>query len=167
MGRLRARLLDGARLRAVQAEVSRLVSDLEALAVPLVGIIPEASACPRRIAATGVPLGIVSSNDAAVVRQFLEREGFAARFAAVVGRDEVVELKPSAEGLALCCRRLAVDPGRAVYIGDMGSDIVAARAAGVFSVGILTGLASRDDFVEAGADLILSSLAELPERFGG
>lgn len=55
--------------------------------------------------------------------------------------------------------RLAV-----VSAGDTEADVESARRAEVYSVGVLTGHLSRADFESHGADLVLDSAADLPER---
>jgi phosphoglycolate phosphatase-like HAD superfamily hydrolase len=50
---------------------------------------------------------------------------------------------------------------RVVLIGDTPSDILAAHSIGAVAVGVTTGHAPRQALVEAGADVIVDSLAEL------
>ncbi|HEX7120079.1 MAG TPA: HAD-IA family hydrolase [Longimicrobiales bacterium] len=52
-------------------------------------------------------------------------------FDVLVFDDDVSEPKPDPEGLRLALDRLGAEPGQAVYLGDSGSDIEAAAAAGV------------------------------------
>ena len=49
------------------------------------------------------------------------------------------------------------------YLGDTTADMTAARTAGATAVGVATGPASADDLWAAGADVVLSSLAEFSE----
>jgi len=48
------------------------------------------------------------------------------------------------------------------YLGDTTADMVAAHAAGATAVGVATGPAAADDLWAAGAEVVLSSLAEFP-----
>ena len=48
------------------------------------------------------------------------------------------------------------------YVGDHVADVAAARAAGVFAVGVTTGPCSMAELVEAGADAVLSDLRGFP-----
>lgn len=77
-------------------------------------------------------------------------------------RDEVTRVKPHPEHLLVALRTLAVEPARALMVGDHASDIIVARAAGLDSVGVLTGNATRAALLEAGARHVLNSVAELP-----
>ncbi|GAA1199128.1 phosphoglycolate phosphatase [Prauserella alba] len=55
-----------------------------------------------------------------------------------------------------------IEHGATVYVGDHIGDMHGARAAGAVAVGVLTGPCSRDELVEAGAEVVLGSLTELP-----
>ncbi|OZM70555.1 haloacid dehalogenase [Amycolatopsis antarctica] len=55
-----------------------------------------------------------------------------------------------------------VEQGAAVYVGDHRGDMVGALAAGVVGIGVTTGPCSRADLLDAGAEVVLGSLRELP-----
>ncbi len=57
--------------------------------------------------------------------------------------------------------------GAAVYIGDTPADMAAGRVGGAVPVGIPTGSFGRAELVEAGAQLVLDSLAEFPAWYAG
>ena len=73
--------------------------------------------------------------------------------------------KPAPGLIRRACRRLGIAPGEAAYIGDIGSDIEAARAAGVRGVMVPTALtlpAEVDAAPEVAADLRSALLLLLP-----
>ncbi|BCM67679.1 HAD family hydrolase [Streptomyces tricolor] len=57
--------------------------------------------------------------------------------------------------------------GAGVYVGDHVGDVRGARAAGAFSVAVATGPCPAEELREAGADVVLSGLADFPEWLGG
>lgn len=57
--------------------------------------------------------------------------------------------------------------GAAVYVGDTPSDMVAGRAVGAMAVGVPTGSFGAADLTEAGASVVLGSLAEFPAWYAG
>ncbi|MFE7628138.1 HAD family hydrolase [Streptomyces sp. NPDC057509] len=63
-----------------------------------------------------------------------------------------------AEGKAVALREY----GAGIYVGDHIGDVRGARAANAVSVGVTTGPCDADALREAGADVVLSSLTELP-----
>lgn len=66
------------------------------------------------------------------------------------------------------------NPQEVAYIGDAGSDVVAAKKAGCLSIGVLTGFArgeaierKREMLAGLGCDVILDSILELPQLLSG
>jgi phosphoglycolate phosphatase-like HAD superfamily hydrolase len=80
-----------------------------------------------------------------------------------VGREDVTRRKPHPEVVLRCLDELELEPGEAVYVGDSQIDIEAGRAAGLRTVGVLTGASSRETLVAASAEYILESAPELLE----
>ena len=70
--------------------------------------------------------------------------------------------KPDPASLIKCVVDLGLTPDACVFVGDSLADIIAARAAGVISIAIPTGVASRQDLAEEQPQYIIDSLAMLP-----
>lgn len=151
-------LLPEAELREVQRQASRALEAFEAEAIPRTFVLPVAIEFVRRLPELGLRTGIVSSNTVSVVTAVLERDGLVAAFEAVVGRGDVSCLKPSPEGLLLCCEAMGVAPRRCCYAGDSKSDIEAARAAGMAGFGVRAGVSSDTELTEAGAQAVFDDL---------
>jgi phosphoglycolate phosphatase/pyrophosphatase PpaX len=80
--------------------------------------------------ARGFHLGLVTNKGHRSTMITLEAFGLRRFFRAVVDGDEVAP-KPSPEGIRLALARLGARSEEAVYVGDMPSDLRAAKAAGV------------------------------------
>lgn len=106
------------------------------------------------LADRGLKSGLVTRNSRKSVEVILKRLGL--RFDAVVSREDAPP-KPAPDPVLLACRRMGVEPGEAVFVGDFEFDLVAGRRAGVMTV-LLRSPAFR--FSER-ADLMIDSLAEL------
>jgi HAD superfamily hydrolase (TIGR01509 family) len=85
---------------------------------------------------------------------------------AVVGADDVTNVKPDPEPVAKALTLLGVGAGEAVYVGDTVIDMRAGVGAGVRSVGILNGPADREALTAAGAWRVIGALGELPALIG-
>ena len=82
-------------------------------------------------------------------------------FSGIVGREDVETRKPHPEPVLKCLGYLGLDPHEVAYIGDSPIDIRAGKAAGSYTVGVLTGTSPRDVLRSEGPDHILESVAEL------
>lgn len=72
--------------------------------------------------------------------------------------------KPDPASLIKCVLDLGLTPEACVFVGDSRADIIAARSAGVTSIAIPTGVASRQDLAAEQPGCIIDSLALLPEQ---
>src|SRR5437667_13125 len=109
--------------------------------------------------ARGLRLGIATSSGRAL--PFLDRWGVRRLFSGIVGREDVETRKPHPEPVLKCLGHLGLDPHEVAYIGDSPIDIRAGKAAGSYTVGVLTGTSPRDVLHVEGPDHILESVAGL------
>ena len=81
-------------------------------------------------------------------------------FEAIVGGDETERHKPDPEPLLLGARTARRDAADAAYVGDSPFDMQAARAAGMFAVGVTWGgIHGRDTLGDA--DVVVDTAEEL------
>lgn len=116
----------------------------------------------RQLQARGLTLGLATAARGAWIQQVLERNEVASCLRAVVTAADVKERKPAPDLLLECLTRLGSHPDRSVYVGDSPIDIIAAKAAGVRPIGVLCGASDRVALEEAGPDLILEHVGQLP-----
>lgn len=110
----------------------------------------------------GVEMGIVSSKYRRRIEEVLRREGLVGRFSAVVGAEDVDDLKPDPTGLLRAAAQLSGCRARCLYAGDSATDAETARRAGVPFVATLSGVTPREAFAEYAPRLFIDSAAELP-----
>jgi D-glycero-D-manno-heptose 1,7-bisphosphate phosphatase len=125
--------------------------------------VPGARAALDRLRAAGLPIAVVS-NQSGVARGLLTTEQVAAvnarvdellgPFDAVVvcehGPDDGCACRKPRPGLVLeAARRLGVDPARCVLVGDIGTDVEAARAAGARPVLVPTAVTRPEEVAAA------------------
>ena len=98
--------------------------------------------------ARGVRWGVVSNKAAWLVALMLTKLGYDGRAAAVVGGDTLPQRKPDPAPVRHACALAGVATGQSVYVGDDPRDILAGRAAGLYTVaaawGYLDGADPRD-----------------------
>ena len=154
-------VLPEAALEAAQRGAAAILDRSEAGGIAAASLLPDVREALRALEGSGLLAGVVSSNSREVLRAILEREGVAARFGVLVGREDVRLPKPAPEGLLLACERLGIAPREAVYAGDNVADIEAARAAGMPACGIRGGDSSEEALRAAGAEAVLDGIAAL------
>jgi len=114
----------------------------------------------------GLVLGVVTNDMEAPARAHLRAAGIEGAFARVLGGDSGFAAKPAPDMLLAFCETLGLDPAGTLMVGDSAPDMVAARAAGMARVGVLTGDAGRAQLA-ALAQAVLPSVADLPGWLDG
>jgi phosphoglycolate phosphatase len=106
-------------------------------------------------------LAIVTSSMTEIVVPFLKARNLHSYLHCVLGRTEVSQLKPAPDPLLKCMEILNVDPYETIYVGDSAIDIQAGKAAGVWTVGVLTGTSDLNRLKAEAPDAILHSVGDL------
>ncbi len=148
-----------ATMDALSTETARLWPEVvqeHAQVFPDVG--PLLQALHRR----GVKLGIVTGSRGVSLGP-LQAAGLMDLFEKVVTGDHVERRKPDPEGLLRCASALQVAPAEAAYVGDTPLDVRAARAAGMWAVGVLGGAGDSALLSACGADRLVGRHRHLLE----
>lgn len=110
----------------------------------------------------GRRLGIVSAKRRETVELAFEALGFGHVMDVVVGSDEAPRGKPHPDQILVALERLGAQPREAAYVGDAPFDIAAAKAAGVFAVGVSWGgIHPRERMEALGPDAVVDTPEEL------
>ncbi|MBY6112843.1 HAD family hydrolase [Mameliella alba] len=145
---------------------TRAIEEIEAL------IIEEAETAPLSeavalvpylagLAARGLSLGVMTNDSETVARAHLRSAGIEGMFDFVAGADSGHGAKPSPNPLLAFARATGHAPDRVIMVGDSLHDLVAGRAAGMWTAGVLTGLADADTLAPM-ADVVLPDIGHLP-----
>jgi pyrophosphatase PpaX len=108
-------------------------------------------------------LGIATSRISDGAHRILEAMGVRQCFEVIVGLADVSQPKPHPEPVLKVLDQLKVSPVHAIMIGDIPADIEAGRAAGAATIGVASDLYPEAALLDAGADAVIHSLAEMIE----
>lgn len=125
-------------------------------------LLPGAEAAVQELHSRGFKLGIVTSTP----RSSLDfKLGYLNStrplFESIIASDDTPDIKPSPIPILECCRQLRVRPENSIYVGDFRTDIQAGKAAGTWTIGVLTGFDNHDALDREGPDRIVDSICDL------
>jgi HAD superfamily hydrolase (TIGR01549 family) len=123
-------------------------------------LVPGARQALETCAAAGLVQGLVSSGDGARVRGETEALGVARFFATVVCGGETAGRKPHPEPLLVALGRLEIAPAASAYVGDSPEDVLMAKAAGAYAIGVPGGFPNRGALAAAEPHLLAPSLGD-------
>ena len=81
----------------------------------------------------------------------------------IITSDDVKERKPAPDPLIMCAQQLELKPADCVYVGDTTTDMKSGKAAGMYTVGVLTGFDDYDALQTEQPDAIIDSIRNLSE----
>jgi phosphoglycolate phosphatase len=140
----------------------RLVSHMKALAAA----VPLAEAVPLKpylqgLTDRGLVLGLATNDDETSAQAQLGRAGIAGAFRFIAGYDSGHGGKPAPGQLLAFLALTGLAPGEVAMVGDSRHDLDAGRAAGMHTVGVLTGPATAEVLAPL-ADVVLPDIGHLP-----
>jgi len=122
-------------------------------------LLPGAGDGLARLRAAGLATALVTSGSRPRIDRELAALGAAGLFECVVCCEDVSSRKPDPAPLLLALERIGVEPAAAAYVGDSPEDILMARAAGAFALGIEGGFPNREALRASKPDLLAVDLA--------
>ena len=128
---------------------------------------PGAAKLLRRLAEDGLRVGMVSNIGRAALSAALGRFDFAACLSPVVTRDDVIFMKPRAEGISRVLTGWRLAEHQVLFVGDSRADVFGARSAGVPVTIIRGGECDDGAFADNPPDHMISQLDELVELVAG
>ena len=137
-----------ARMNAATATVTQVE------AVPLIPYFAE-------LTALGLRLGIATNDAEAPALRHLQQAGVSEKFDFIAGYDSGFGGKPAAGQLHAFCAQTRLDPANCVMVGDSTHDLHAGQAAGMRTIGVLTGPAPREELAPL-ATVVLTDIGEIP-----
>lgn len=106
------------------------------------------------------PLGVVTNDSKIPAERHIRDAGLGDLVACVIGFDSGHGVKPAPGPLLACADIMGANPEEMVMVGDSLHDLNAGRAAGMRTVGVLTGVAETPE-LEPFADVVLPNISHL------
>jgi haloacid dehalogenase superfamily, subfamily IA, variant 3 with third motif having DD or ED/haloacid dehalogenase superfamily, subfamily IA, variant 1 with third motif having Dx(3-4)D or Dx(3-4)E len=109
------------------------------------------------------PLAVVSARDELTTGAFIDQFSLRHLFAAVATSQTCLHTKPYPQPVLWAAEKMRVAPQHCLMVGDTTVDILAGKAAGAQTVGLLCGFGTERELRRAGANLILKDLREIAD----
>ncbi|MBD3215088.1 MAG: HAD-IA family hydrolase [Candidatus Lokiarchaeota archaeon] len=109
---------------------------------------------------------VVSNNQSKNLYHHIEEKKIGKYFKGVYGADDLTSLKPDPLSLhPILTQYPLLERKQFVIIGDMPTDIEAGKRAGIWTIGITSGISNKELLSEQEPDLIVDSLSSLGKIF--
>ena len=133
-----------------------------------VKLIPGAPEIFSQLSESEIKIGLVTSTHAKFLDGKLlplKKRGIDKFIDEVITIEDAPEVKPAPDPLIECARRLGVAEEKSVYVGDSYVDLRAGKAAGMMTVGVLTGVDDYETLKREDPDMIVESIFDLQDKW--
>ena len=122
---------------------------------------PDIIALLERLSKGGIKMSILSNKPDAFTKLCVKEYLADFNFDLVIGQRESIPLKPHPQAALEIAAAIGVSPEKSLFMGDTAVDIKTGKAAGMKTVGVTWGFRQKEELVEAGADIIITTPEEL------
>jgi HAD superfamily hydrolase (TIGR01509 family) len=147
----------GDAIRFAELKDRIFMEDCLSLVKPIVGV----AEALKGFKEMGLDIAVASSNPRRLIVEVLNLTNLLGYVDVVIGSEDVKRGKPHPDIVEEAIRRLSVKPYETIYVGDTVYDVEAGRAAGVFTVAVLTGAASKEEVESSRPNMVVEDLRDL------
>jgi len=151
-----------AAIETVRKKALAIAEKYELEAAKTTSLQPGVKAVLQILKQMGLKIGLCTVNGQKSTDYVLERFGIKGFFSAVVSREKAKHVKPHMEHLQETLKALEVSPKEVLVVGDSQADMKCAKELGATAAGILTGVSTSKELMDAGADFLVTSISDIP-----
>ena len=118
----------------------------------------------KNLTLKGLKIGLVTNDFEAVAHSHLKTAGIHKYFDFIAGYDSGFGVKPEPGPLLKFSELFSIAPHSVAMVGDSTHDLFAAEKAGMYKIGVLTGLASHSDLAPY-SDCVLDNIGKIETLF--
>jgi HAD superfamily hydrolase (TIGR01549 family) len=148
--------------RRIRERVLAIAEKHEVKAAKETDLFPRVKETLSILRTMGLRIGLCTINCEKATNCILERFKIASLFDAIVPRNNVASVKPNVEHLEAVVDALNVRPCETIVVGDGLGDMKCAKKLGAIALGLVSDPSSKTKLMEAGADYLITEIAELP-----
>lgn len=113
----------------------------------------------------GLMLGVATNDAEEPARAHLDRAGVTHLFDFIAGYDSGHGSKPDTGMQVGFCKAVGLEPHQVLMVGDSAHDLVSGRAAGMGTIGVLTGVTEADEIAPY-ADVVMPDIGGIAGYLG-
>jgi len=124
---------------------------------------PPVSLAPflKTLKQSGKKIGLATNDHEATAYSHLQKAGVVEYFDFIAGFDSGFGAKPDPGMQHGFCKTTGLQPNEIAMVGDSLHDLVSGNRAGMITIGVLTGVAKREE-LETHASVVLKHIGEIP-----
>ena len=146
----------------IRVGVMGIAEKYELEAASHTSLLPGAVETLKTLRKMGLKIALCTINSRKSTEFILNRFKIAEYFDSITPRENTSHVKPNPEHCQTSLEELKVTSAEAMVVGDSVADMKGARDLKVIAVGLSTGVSTRDQLIQEGANYIITSIIDLP-----
>jgi len=146
----------------IRQEALHIAEKYELEAAMNTSLLPGAVDTLEQLRKIGLKIGLCTINSANSTEYILKRFNLTQYFDAVIPRNQVAKPKPDPEHCNLALKTLGASAAETAVIGDSIKDMQAAKEIKAVAIGLPTGVSTKEQLINQGANYIITSITDLP-----
>lgn len=121
----------------------------------------------KLLAGKGKKMAILTNQTKKHAEEALEKYDLSKYFIEIMGVNEAPKTKPDPDGIIELCKKHGIKRKRAIFIGDMVTDVQAGLSADIKkTISVASGLAKKNNLIASKPDILVNNVSELAQVFG-
>lgn len=145
----------------IKSEVLKITEKYELEAAKTISLLPGVAEVLKTLKEMGLKMGLCTVSSEKTTNYILKKFKIESFFDVVTPRDKVKHVKPHAEHIEAALKALGVKPEEALVVGDSIIDVKCAKELNIIAVGLLTGVSTQKELIDAGANYLITSITDL------
>lgn len=149
--------------RQIHERLIGIVEKYEMQAAESTRLLPLVSETLEKLKEMGLRLVLFTADGDKAMNLIVNRTGIRKFFEVMISRGESNKVKPHPDHITSAMLLVCSKSEETIVVGDSVADIVSGKSVGAITVGVTTGLNSRQELSEVEADHLIDSVADLPD----
>ncbi|MEM2840641.1 MAG: HAD family hydrolase [Candidatus Bathyarchaeia archaeon] len=146
----------------IHSRLEAILDRYELRAAEVTRLLPNVRETLRELRGMGLRLILFTADGDKAMNAIVDRTGIRDFFDLLISRGSSMDVKPHPRHVSEAVALSGSKPEESILVGDSVADIISGKIINAITVGVLTGLGSREQLVEAEADYVIESVADLP-----
>ena len=149
--------------RQIHERLIGIVQKYEMQAAESTRLLPLVSETLEKLKEMGLRLVLFTADGDKAMNLIVNRTGIRKFFEVMISRGEFNKVKPHPDHITSAMLLVCSKSEETIVVGDSVADIASGKSVGAITVGVTTGLNSRQELSEVEADYLIDSVADLPD----
>lgn len=152
---------DPPRREEIIKRISTVMMKIYTDVTPRVKVFPNLGQVLKRLKDYNIKMGVITGSLKLSLTP-LYNSGLEHYFQVMISWDDGYPKKPAPDSMIACLKQMDTEPGRAIVVGDTPVDIIAGRKSGALTIGVLSGVATREMLEKEKPTAIVNWVGDIP-----